>query len=84
LGASEILFSEIDSALVRHHVENVLGVVLHNHFLLSQNEKLVNVGSVVVLCAEELLNVTASSWRFTDEGIVLYEFVCSATETSLA
>jgi len=85
LGASEILFTEIGPALVRHHVENILGVVLlHNHFLLSQNEKLVDVGSVAVPCAEELPNVSASSWRFTDKGIAPYEFVRSDAKTSLA
>lgn len=84
-GASEILFTEIGPALVRHHVENILGVVLlHNHFLLNQNEKLVDVGHVAIPCAEELPNVSASSWRFIDEGIAPYEFVRSATETSLA
>jgi len=85
LGASEILFNKIGPALVRHHVEGILGVVLlHNHFLLSQNEKLVGFGSAAVPCAGELPNVTASSWRFISEGIVPYEFVCSDAKTSLA
>jgi hypothetical protein len=84
-GASEILFAEIGPALVRHHIENILGVVLlHNHFLLSQNEKLIDVGSVAVPCVEELPDVSASSWRFIDGGIAPYEFVRSATKTSLA
>jgi hypothetical protein len=83
--ASDILFSEIGPALVRHHVENLVGVILlHNHFFLNQNEKLIDVGSVAVPCTEELANVNASSWRFVDEGIVPYEFVRSATEVPLA
>jgi hypothetical protein len=85
LGASEILFNKIGPALVRHHVEGILGVVLlHNHFLLSQNEKLTGFGSAAVPCAGELPNVTASSWRFIGEGIVPYEFFCSDAKTSLA
>lgn len=85
LGASEILSTEIGPVLVRHHVENILDVVLlHNHFLLSQNEKLISISSIAIPCAEEFPNVSASSWRFTNEGIAPYEFVCLDAKTSLA
>ena len=47
--ASAILITEIGKALVTHHVENTLGVILlHNHFLLGPKEMLINVGSVAV------------------------------------
>jgi hypothetical protein len=84
LRASDVLFTEIGQALVRHHVENILGIVLlHNHFLLGQNEILVSHDSVAVPCSEKLPNVCASSWRFIDEGITPYEFIYSATKTPL-
>lgn len=73
---SEILYADIGKAFIKHHVENILGVVLlHNHFLFEPQEMLANVGSMAVPWdttsgAEELKNVNASSWRFTKEGIV--------------
>ena len=49
---------------------------------------LVNVGSVAVPWdatggAEELADVNASAWRFTDKGIAPYEFTHAAPEISL-
>ena len=87
--ASEILFTEIGRALVKHHVENILGVILlHNHFLLEPHEMLVNVDSVAVPWdtasgAKELASVKASAWRFTENGIVAYEFAHAAEEVAL-
>ncbi|KAI9747541.1 MAG: N-acetyl-glucosamine-6-phosphate deacetylase [Chaenotheca gracillima] len=87
--ASEILFTEIGEALLKHNVEKKLGVVLlHNHFLLEPYEILVNVGSVAVPWdarsgAEELTNVTPSSWRFIDGGLTPFEFAHAATNMLL-
>ena len=88
-GASEILFTEIGRAFVKHHVENTLGVILlHNHFFLENHEMLVNFDSVAVPWdttsgAKELNGVNASAWRFTDQGLAPYEFVHTAVETPL-
>lgn len=86
--ASEILFIEVGKAFITHHVENVLGVVLHNHFLLEPQEMLVNVDPMAVPWdissgAQELADVNASAWRFTDKGIAPYEFAYGAREISL-
>ncbi len=87
--ASEILFTEIGKAFVKHHVENTLGIaLLHNHFLLEHHEMLVNVDSVAVPWdttsgATELAGVNASAWRFTDQGLAPYEFAHAAVEVSL-
>ena len=87
--ASEILFTEIGKAFVKHHVENILGIaLLHNHFLLGHYEMLVNVDSVAVPWdarsgAKEFAEVNASAWRFTDQGIAPYEFTHAALMISL-
>ena len=87
--ASEILFTEIGKAFVKHHVENTLGIaLLHNHFLLEHQEKLVNVDSVAVPWntasgATELAGVNACAWRFTDQGLAPYEFAHTAVEVAL-
>lgn len=86
---SDILFTEIGKAFVKHHVENVLGVVLlHNHFLLEPHEMLVSVDSVAVpwdtrAGAKELGTVNATAWRFTGNGIAPYEFAHAAPEIPL-
>jgi len=82
-GASGVLFTEIGPGACKTPCRKILGVILHNHFRLSHDEKLVDFGSVAVPCAEELPNVNASSWRFTDEAIAPYEFVRSAGKISL-
>lgn len=47
--ASEILFTEIGNAFVKHYIENTLGIILlHNHFLLEHYEMLVNFDSVAI------------------------------------
>ena len=87
--ASEILFTEIGKAFVKHHVQNTLGItLLHNHFLLKHHEMLVNVDSVAVPWnttsgATELAGVNVSAWRFTDQGLASYEFAHAAVEVSL-
>ena len=87
--ASDILFTEIGQAFVKHHVENTLGIaLLHNHFLLEQHEMLVNVDSVAVPWdttsgATELAGVSASAWRFTNQGLAPDEFTHAAVEVSL-
>ena len=76
----------IDSALesigeifVKHHVQNVLGLILlHQRFSLSASEKLVSTGVVatpwdITSGAKELAEARPSSWRFTSEGIAVYE-----------
>ncbi|KAL9104773.1 MAG: hypothetical protein Q9163_000323 [Psora crenata] len=81
--ASEILFTEIGKAFVKHHVENTLGIVLlHNHFLLEHHEMLVNVDSVVVPW-DTTSGATELAGRFTDRGLAPYEFTHAAVEVSL-
>ena len=89
LDADKILFTDIGRAFVKHHVEIMLGVVLlHNHFLLAQDEILVNVGPVAVPWktdsgAKELKDVYPSSWGFTKDGIAAYEFGHAAPRVAL-
>ncbi|KAL8649468.1 MAG: hypothetical protein Q9210_004374 [Variospora velana] len=87
--ASEILFTEIGNAFVKHRIENTLGIVLlHNHFFLERYEMLVNYDSVAIPWdltsgTTELMAVNASAWRFTDQGLAPYEFAYTALEVSL-
>lgn len=65
---------------VKHKVQKLFGIILlHNRFSLSENEILVNIGSVAVpwktsSLAEQLRDVKGSAWRFTEQGIAPYEF----------
>ena len=87
--ASDILFTDIGQAFLKHHVENTLGIILlHNHFLLEQHEMLVSVDSVAVPWdttsgAMELAGVSPSAWRFTKQGLAPYEFAHAAVDVSL-
>ncbi|MCJ1460775.1 hypothetical protein MMC28_011157 [Mycoblastus sanguinarius] len=86
---SDILFTNIGQGFLKHHVETTLGLVLlHNHFLLEQNEKLVSVGPVAVPWntqsgAKELDEVQVSSWCFTERGLRPYEFCHGAPPMTL-
>lgn len=87
--AATVLFTDIGKSIVKHHVENMLGVaLLHNHFFLESHEMLVNVDSVAVPWdtrsgTKELGAVHASAWRFTEDGIAPYEFTYAAQEILL-
>ena len=87
--ASGILFAEIGQVFIKHHVKNILGItLLHNHFLLEQHAMLVNMDSVALPWdatngASELAGVSASAWRFTNQGLAPYEFAYAAVEVSL-
>jgi hypothetical protein len=75
-----LLTSTIGQVCIKHNVQKYFGItLLHNHFPLSDNEMLVSIGSVAVPWkttsrAPELRDIKGSSWRFTDQGIVPYEF----------
>lgn len=77
------LFSDIGKIFVEHKVEGLFGLsLLHNHFLLEENEILVNIGPVSVpwkttSLAPQLQNVNSSAWMFTSDGITPYEFIHS-------
>lgn len=87
--APEILFTEIGKAVLKHHVEKMLGVtLLHNHFLLQSYEMLVNFDSVALPVdtrsgTKQLGLVYPSAWRFTEKGIAPYEFTHTVQETLL-
>ncbi len=87
--ASKILFSKIERAFLKHHVEHILSVILlHNHFLLNLDEMLVNVDSVAIPWnarsgSREFTNVNASAWRFIEKGIASYEFAHAAARMPL-
>jgi hypothetical protein len=81
--SSDVL-SELGQLLVKRGVQNMLGVtLLHNHFLLEQDEKLVIVDSVAVPVSTKVLGIGASSWRFVKEGIAPYEFIRSDAKVFL-
>ena len=76
-----LLTTTIGQVFVKHGVQELFGItLLHNHFPLNADEILVNIGSVAVpwktsSLAEQLRDVKGSAWRFTNEGVVPYEFV---------
>ena len=86
--ASKILYTELGKVFVTHHVEYIVGIILlHNHFFLEPYEKLVSVNSAAVpwdnrSSAKESADITATAWRFIDNGIAPYEFTYGAPKIS--
>ena len=78
--ALDAITGEIASVFLKHRAEKKFGaILLHNHFFLGAHEKLVNIGSVAVPWdmesgSAEICEVGPSAWRFTNEGLVPYEF----------
>ena len=76
-----LLTTTIGQVFVKHGVQELFGItLLHNHFPLDTDEILVNIGSVAVpwktsSLADQLRDVKGSAWRFTEHGVVPYEFV---------
>lgn len=74
------LLTDIGKIFLKYHVESILGLILlHQHFSLSANEKLVSTNVVATPWdmesgAKELDDVQPSSWMFTPQGVAAYEF----------
>jgi len=87
--ATEILFTKIGKAIVKHVVENMLGIaLLHNHFLSERRKMLVNFDSVAVPLAirsdtKELRAVYACAWRFVENDLAPYESTQAREEMRL-
>ena len=87
--ALDIISGEIAQLSKKYGVEKDLGaIMLHNRFFLGPDEKLVKTGNVAVPWnmqsgSEEWANVVPSSWRFTDEGLMPYEFAHGVPVTAM-
>ena len=84
------LLTDLGSTFLKHHVKNKFAIILlHNHFLLNENEMLVSIGNVTIPWniasgAKEFENVKAVCWRFVGDGVTPYEFAyCTTTVPSL-
>lgn len=75
-----LLTTTIGQLFIEHKVEKFFVIILlHNHFYLDEDERLVNFGSVAVPCKtssleKQISRVRGSAWRFTEQGIAAYEF----------
>lgn len=85
IGASESLFRQIGEVFLKYQVQSILGVaLLHQHFDLEEREVLVNIGNVAVPWDNQKLeSVQPSSWRFTKDGLMPYEFTYKGTEIAM-
>jgi hypothetical protein len=82
------LMQEVGQAFLKHQVHSILGVALvHRHFDLAQREKLVNIGNVALPCAAHeaasALAANPSSWCFTKDGVMPYEFTHQGAHVSM-
>lgn len=79
---SERIFTELCRMFVRHRVHHILGLSLvHQHFDLKQDEKLVIIGNVALPIRSDLFTdrMLASSWAFKGESLIPYEFTLGGT-----
>lgn len=71
------ILSDICAVFLKHRVQNIYGLVLvHQHFDLESDEKLVNIGNVAVPLKTDIVStsITATRWAFSGEGVIPYEF----------
>lgn len=85
--ASGALMQEIGQAFLKHQVQSTLGVALvHRHFDLAEHEILVNVGNVAIPwdSNDETSGLAnPSSWCFTKDGVMPYEFTCRGVKVPM-
>ena len=73
-------FGLIGEIFLKYRVQQKLGLaLLHQHFALAADEKLVKFGNVAVPWktaeqGDEPRNVSPTSWRFIKDGVIPYEF----------
>lgn len=87
LNAAAVL-DTIGRLFVKHQVEQTFGLALvHQHFDLESDEKLLNVGNVAVPCkANDGLDedqINPSAWAVADGGVSPYEFTYGGTKVPL-
>ena len=85
---SGLLMQEVGQTFLKHQVHSTLGVTLvHRHFDLAQHEMLVNIGNVALPCATHqvasALTANPSSWCFSKEGLMPYEFTHRSAHVSV-
>ncbi|PKK49171.1 hypothetical protein CI102_7237 [Trichoderma harzianum] len=71
------MLSDIYAVFLKHRVQTIYGLVLvHQHFDLESDEKLVNIGNVAIPLKTDIVStsITATRWAFSGEGVIPYEF----------
>ena len=66
---------------LKHQVQRIFGLaLLHQHFQLQRNEKMVNVGNVAlpIIDSPSNLSVAASRWAISGDKVIPYEFTAGA------
>ncbi|KAI9686821.1 MAG: hypothetical protein M1820_010547 [Bogoriella megaspora] len=80
------IFPQICDIFIRHGVQQTFGITLvHQHFNLEQNEKLVNIGNVAIPLQDGLVPfpTVATRWAFTGDKVIPYEFTKGAERIEL-
>ena len=75
------VLSDICQIFRTHQVQDLFGLALvHQHFEIQQNEKLVTFGNVAVpiISSPDDLSVAASRWAFSGNKLIPYEFTAGA------
>ena len=70
------VFAQICQIFLKHHVQHVCGLaLLHQHFDLQQDEKLVNIDNVAIPIKDSVsnLSIAASRWALLGEQVIPYE-----------
>ena len=73
--------SDICQIFREYQVQNIFGLaLLHQHFEIQQNEKLITFGNVAVptISSPESLSLATSRWAFSGNKFIPYEFTAGA------
>lgn len=71
------MLSDICAVFLKHQAQHIYGLALvHQHFDLEADEKLVNIGNVAVPLKTDFVSapIVATRWAFSAEGVIPYEF----------
>lgn len=78
--------SDICAVFVKHKAQHIYGPALvHQHFDLETDEKLVNIGNVAVPLKTGSVSTTiaATRWAFSGESVIPYEFSTEARQIDM-
>ncbi|EHK23096.1 uncharacterized protein TRIVIDRAFT_60091 [Trichoderma virens Gv29-8] len=80
------MLSDICAVFVKHKAQHIYGLALvHQHFDLETDEKLVNIGNVAVPLKTGSVSTTiaATRWAFSGESVIPYEFSTEARQIDM-
>ncbi|RFU75000.1 serine threonine kinase, variant 1 [Trichoderma arundinaceum] len=81
------MLSDICAVCLKHQAQHIYGLALvHQHFDLEADEKLVSIGNVAVPLKTDffLTPIAATRWAFSRKGIIPYEFSTEARQVDMS